>query len=112
MARVETNPANKPTEVQDHLNTFARAFPQHVKDIPSRLLAVLSYESNMSQNKIDYHKEEFEKQVNALRASVFDGRQLAWRAAFHHDLFRDGSGDLASNIAWKVVEKLLCARQE
>jgi len=103
--RVETDPADEPTGIQEHLDSFAYAFPQGFIPLPQRLHAVLSYEGIIQGGTIQPRREKFQAQLCGLRRSLVQGGRLEWNASFHPDLFQQGHPE----TAWKVVVELFHA---
>ncbi|KAG9312311.1 kinase-like domain-containing protein [Chiua virens] len=106
--RVESGPAEG--SVQDHLNEFASTFPKGFDCTPTRLHAVLSCESTLTEYKIQSHKQKFQAQLAALRSSFTGGRMLEWDATLHSELFVNGNR--AREIAWNAVKQLFLSQND
>ena len=96
MHRVESDPCNE--SIQQHLDTFAYAFPHDCAYLPQRLHAVLTHhEGRISDDTIQARREKFGTQLRTLRPSV--GGRLRWATSSHPDLLRGSDPE----AAWKVV---------
>lgn len=104
MHRIETDPKHEPIGIQDHLNTFAYAFPRDFVSLPWRLRAVLSYEGVIQEDTIRPRRETFLEQLRELRPSPTQGTRgrLRWNTSCHPKLFRGG----APETAWEAVMAL------
>jgi hypothetical protein len=100
MHRVETDPAHE--RIQEHLNSFAHAFPPGFIHLPERVHVVLSYEGRTREDRIIRHRERMLAHLDALHPSRTRGGQLRWRTSCHPDLFRHG----APETAWEAVKAL------
>ncbi|KAG9312304.1 kinase-like domain-containing protein [Chiua virens] len=106
--RLESSPAEG--SVQDHLNAFASTFPKGFKCTPTRLRVVLSYDSTLTEYKIQSHKQKFQAQLVTLRSSFTGGRMLGWDAKLHSELFVNGNR--AREIAWNAVKQLFLSQND
>jgi hypothetical protein len=104
MHRVETDPNYESTGIQEHLDTFAYAFPQDFVSPPQRLRAVLSYEGKIKEDKIQPRRVTFQTQLRKLRPSPTptQGTWLRWNTSCHPNLFQKG----APETAWEAVMAL------
>ncbi|KAF8557845.1 hypothetical protein OG21DRAFT_1601377 [Imleria badia] len=103
MHRIEADPRYESTTIQDHLNTFAYAFPQNFVSLPGRVHAVLSYEGIISEDRIQPRRVKFQEQLDNVRSSRCQGLgTLTWVTSSHPDLFKAGD----SETAWRAVVEL------